>query len=117
MEVRNELAAKVLSSAEFLDYIEKKKAVEANESLYAVIEEYERTTAALVALMQQTDYDAAEAIRLTNDAEFLSSQIEKHPDYVSLVAANDLLQAYLASHMPTCGGSCEGCSQGCHKER
>lgn len=115
MEVRNELAAKVLGSPEFADYIEKKKAVEANEPLYAMIQEYERTTTALVALMQDEAYDAQEAIRLTNDAEYLSGQIERHPDYIALAAANDRLQAFLAAAKP-CGGACEGCRQDC-KER
>ncbi len=117
MEERNVLASRVLNSSEFLHYVEMKKAVEANETLYPMILEYEKTTEALVSLMQNSEYDAAEAIRLTNDAEYLSGQIERHPDYCRLVEANDRLQAFLAATQPACGGACATCAQNCHKEQ
>lgn len=116
METRNETASRVLSSPEFLEYIDCKKKVEGNVSLYSMIGEYESAAAALVKLMENSDYDAAEAIRLTNDVEFLSGQIEKHPDYIALVAANDRLQLFMSTLPVTCSGSCDGCSQNCHKE-
>lgn len=116
MDNRNELASKVLESTVFTNYLDKKKAAESNAPLYAMIQEYDRTTEALMALLQGADYDPAEAIRLTNDAEYLSAEIQKHPDVQALNAANEELQAYLACCKQTCSG-CDACSHPCNERK
>ena len=101
---------------ELKTYLEMSESVKADKALMALIEAYETETKQLMDLLQDPDYDAQEAIRLTNDVEYMSEQIASNELYRKFVAAKDALDRVLrekaAMSMP-CDCNCSTCHQDC----
>ena len=101
---------------ELKTYLELSEAVKADKALMALIEAYETETKQLMDLLQNPDYDAQEAIRLTNDIEYMSAQIASNELYQRFVAAKDALERALrekaALSMP-CDCNCSTCNKDC----
>ena len=101
---------------ELKTYLELSEQVKADKALMETIETYETETKQLMDLLQDPNYDAQEAIRLTNDIEYLSEQISLNPLYRKFAAAKDALDRVLrekaAMSMP-CDCNCSTCKQDC----
>ena len=101
---------------ELKTYLEMSEKVKADKALMSLIEAYETETKELMDLLQNQDYDAQEAIRLTNDIEYMSDQISKNTLYKQFVASKDALDRALrekaAMSMP-CDCNCSTCTQNC----
>lgn len=97
----------------YLDISEKLKA---DTALMELIDAYQSETKQLMDLLQNPDYDAQEAIRLTNDVEYMSEQISSNELYRSFVKAKDALEHALrekaALSMP-CDCNCSTCKAEC----
>ncbi len=100
-------------------YLEASEKLRADEALMKLIETYESETKQLVELVQQPDYDAQEAIRLTNDVEYMSDVISRNELYRAFLAAKDALDKVLrekaAMAMP-CDCNCSTCKQECESK-
>ena len=101
---------------ELKTYLELSEEVKANKALMTLIVAYETETKQLMDLLQDPDYDAQEAIRLTNDIEYMSEQIASNKLYQRFVAAKDALDRVLrekaAMSMP-CDCNCSTCKSEC----
>ena len=101
---------------ELKTYLELSEKVKADAALMQLIDEYQAETKQLLDLIQNPDYDAQEAIRLTNDVEYMSDQISKNALYREFVAAKDALDRVLreraALSMP-CDCNCSTCKAEC----
>lgn len=101
---------------ELKTYLELSEKVKANEALMQLIDAYQKETKQLMDLLQNPDYDAQEAICLTNDVEWMSGQISANPLYCEFVAAKDALDRVLrekaAMSMP-CDCNCSTCHAEC----
>lgn len=97
----------------YLDISEKLKA---DKALMDLIESYESETKKLMELVQDPNYDAQEAIRLTNDVEYMSDTISRNPLYREFVAAKDALEKVLrekAAMSMSCDCNCSTCKSEC----
>ena len=97
----------------YLDISEKLKA---DKALMDLIESYESETKKLMELVQDPNYDAQEAIRLTNDVEYMSDTISHNPLYHEFVAAKDALEKVLrekAAMSMSCDCNCSTCKSEC----
>lgn len=101
---------------ELKTYLELSERIRADKALTELIDNYEAETKQLMDLLQNPDYDAQEAIRLTNDVEYMSEQIANNELYKSYVAAKDALEKTLrekaAMSMP-CDCNCSTCKSDC----
>ena len=101
---------------ELKTYLELSEAVKSDKALMALIEAYETETKQLMDLLQDPDYDAQEAIRLTNDIEYMSDQIASNELYQRFVTAKEALDRVLRERavmsMP-CDCNCSTCSKDC----
>ena len=101
---------------ELKTYLELSEKVKADKALMNLIDTYQSETKKLMELLQDPDYDAQEAIRLTNDVEYMSDQISKNKLYVEFVEAKDALDRVLrekaAMSMP-CDCNCSTCKNEC----
>lgn len=101
---------------ELKTYLDLSEKVKADEALIKLIDDYQSETKQLMDLLQDPDYDAQEAIRLTNDVEYMSEQISQNPLYREFVAAKDALDRVLrekaAMSMP-CDCNCSTCKSEC----
>ena len=101
---------------ELKTYLELGEQIRADKALVELIDAYEKETKQLMDLLQDPDYDAQEAIRLTNDVEYMSEQISRNELYQSYVAAKDALEKVLrekaAMSMP-CDCNCSTCKSDC----
>lgn len=101
---------------ELKTYLELSEKVKADKSLMNLIDTYQSETKQLMDLIQNPDYDAQEAIRLTNDVEYMSDQISRNPLYKEFVASKDALDRVLrekaAMSMP-CDCNCSTCKNEC----
>ena len=101
---------------ELKTYLELSESVKADKALMTLIEAYETETKKLMDLLQDPDYDAQEAIRLTNDVEYMSEQIASNALYRRFVAVKDALDRALrekaAMSMP-CDCNCGTCNKDC----
>ncbi len=101
---------------ELKTYLELSEKVKADKALMALIDAYQKETKELMELLQDPDYDAEKAIRLTNDVEYMSEQISQNKLYQAFVAAKDALERALremaAMSMP-CDCNCSTCHQNC----
>ena len=101
---------------ELKTYLEASEKLKSDEALMKLIETYESETKRLVELVQQPDYDAQEAIRLTNDVEYMSDVISKNELYRAFVTAKDDLERVLrekAAMSMTCDCNCSTCQGEC----
>lgn len=101
---------------ELKTYLELSEKVKADKALMALIDAYQKETKELMELLQDPDYDAEKAIRLTNDVEYMSEQISQNKLYQAFVAAKDALERALREKavmsMP-CDCNCSTCHQNC----
>ena len=101
---------------ELKTYLDLSEQVKADHALMELIDTYQTETKQLMDLIQNPDYDAAEAIRLTNDVEYMSQQISENPLYRKFLAAKDALDRALrekaAMSMP-CDCNCSTCKAEC----
>ena len=101
---------------ELKTYLELSEQLKANKALMDMIDAYQNEPKQLMDLLQDTDYDAQEAIRLTNDVEYMSDMISKNSLYREFVAAKDALDKVLrekaAMSMP-CDCNCSTCKSEC----
>lgn len=101
---------------ELKTYLELSEKVKADQALIELIDAYQAETKQLMDLIQNPDYDAQEAIRLTNDVEYMSEQISRNPLYREFAAAKDALDRALrekaAMSMP-CDCNCSTCHKDC----
>ena len=101
---------------ELKTYLELSEKVKADQALMQMIDAYQFETKQLMDLLQNPDYDAGEAIRLTNDVEYMSEQISSNELYREFVAAKDALDRVLrekaAMSMP-CDCNCSTCKNEC----
>ena len=101
---------------ELKTYLELSEQVKADKALMDLIDAYQTETKQLMDLLQDPDYDAQEAIRLTNDVEYMSSQISANELYRRFTAAKDALDRVLREKaimsMP-CDCNCSTCSKEC----
>ena len=101
---------------ELKTYLELSEKVKADEALMNLIDAYQSETKQLMDLLQDPDYDAQEAIRLTNDVEYMSEQISQNPLYRSFTEAKDALDRALREKavmsMP-CDCNCSTCKSEC----
>lgn len=105
---------------ELKTYLEISEKLKADEALMNLIETYESETKQLLDLVQKPDYDAQEAIRLTNDVEYMSDLISKNELYREFVKAKDELEKVLrekaAMSMP-CDCNCSTCKSDCSSRK
>ena len=80
---------------ELKHYLELSEKVKADQPLMELIDAYQSETKQLMDLLQDPDYDAQEAIRLTNDVEYMSAQISQNDLYRQFAAAKDALDKAL----------------------
>ncbi len=101
---------------ELKTYLEISEKLKADEALMKLIETYEAETKQLMDLVQNPDYDAQEAIRLTNDVEYMSDTISRNELYCAFVDAKEKLENALREKaimsMP-CSCNCSTCSSDC----
>lgn len=92
---------------DFHAYMDARKAMEQDEKLVSMLKEYELSVDRLTKLMQDESYDAQTAIILTNDIEYMGSEIRKNPVYCALQSAFAKLQEY------ACASDCSTCTKDC----
>ena len=80
---------------ELKTYLEASEKLKSDEALMRLIDTYESETKQLLEMVQKPDYDAQEAIRLTNDVEYMSDQISKNELYRTFAEAKDALEKVL----------------------
>ena len=101
---------------ELKHYLEISEKVKADEALMQLIDTYQAETKRLMDLIQNPDYDAQEAIRLTNDVEYMSAQISAHELSREFLAAKEALDRALREKaimsMP-CDCNCSTCKNEC----
>ena len=90
--------------------------VKANEPLMRLIEEQESAKSRLRTLLQDSDYDPEEAIRLTNDIAYIAEILEQNPLYRSYTEAQRAIEQVNAgrnSKLTACGRQCPMCQRNC----
>lgn len=105
---------------ELKEYLILLERVKKDEALMKLIDEYDADAARLNELLKNPDYDAAEAIRLTNDIEYLTLVIERHPLYQSYAAAKAAMEKAVDNrikhtNLPDC--QCAMCQEKRSKRR
>ena len=101
---------------ELKHYLDISEKVKADEALMQLIDTYQAETKRLMELIQDPDYDAQEAIRLTNDVEYMSAQISANELYREFLEAKEALDRALREKailsMP-CDCNCSTCKNEC----
>lgn len=90
---------------ELKDYLELKQKVLNDSSLAALIREHDSDLDKLSTLLSVPNYNAAEAIELANDIDYLSSLIIQNPLYLEYLAAKESVVSSMqkrASHISGC---------------
>ncbi len=117
MEEKKKGMLDVLSADEIHRYLKAKRAVNEDTELAEMVKEYEEGNARLEKLIQADGFDADEAVRLSNDMDYIGFILSQNPKIVELQAANKAMNAYLAAAKGTvsfsCGGNCSNCGEGC----
>ena len=101
---------------ELKTYLELSEKLKADQALMQMIDAYQLETKQLMDLIQNPDYDAQEAIRLTNDVEYMSEQISANELYRQFLAAKDALDRVLrekAIQSMPCDCNCSTCKSEC----
>ena len=117
MEEKKKGMLDVLSADEIHRYLKAKRAVNEDTELSEMVKEYEEGTARLAKMVQTEGFDADEAVRLSNDMDYIGFLLSQNPKIVELQAANKAMNEYLAQAKGTvsfsCGGNCGSCSEAC----
>ena len=117
MEVKKKGMLDVLSADEIHRYLKAKRAVNEDTELSEMVREYEEGNARLEKLVQTEGFDADEAVRLSNDMDYIGFLLSQNPKIIELQAANKAMNEYLANAKGTisfsCGGTCASCAEAC----
>lgn len=117
MEEKKKGMLDVLAADEIHRYLKAKRAVNDDTELSEMVKEYEEGTARLAKMVQTEGFDADEAVRLSNDMDYIGFLLSQNPKIVELQAANKAMNEYLAQAKGTvsfsCGGNCSSCAEAC----
>lgn len=117
MEEKKKGMLDVLSADEIHRYLKAKRAVNEDTELSRMVKEYEEGNARLEKLVQTEGFDADEAVRLSNDMDYIGFLLSQNEKIVELQAANKAMNEYLAAAKGTvffsCGGNCSACAEAC----
>ena len=117
MEEKKKGMLDVLAADEIHRYLKAKRAVNEDTELSEMVKEYEEGNARLEKMVQAKDFDTDEAVRLSNDMDYLGFILSKNPKIVELRAAYKAMNEYLASVKGqvtfSCSGNCASCGEGC----
>ena len=117
MEEKKKGMLDVLSADEIHRYLKAKRAVSEDAELSEMVKEYEEGNARLEQMVKQDSFDEMEAVRLSNDMDYIGFILSQNPKIVELQAANKAMNAYLAAAKGSvsfsCGGNCGSCGEAC----
>ncbi len=117
MEEKKKGMLDVLAADEIHRYMKARRAVNDDTELAAMVKEYEEGSDRLVKMIQTEGFDADEAVRLSNDMDYIGFILSQNPLIVELRAAYKAMNEYLTSVKGTvsfsCEGNCSGCAEGC----
>ena len=117
MEEKKKGMLDVLAADEIHRYLKAKRAVNDDTELSEMVKEYEEGTARLAKMVQTEGFDADEAVRLSNDMDYIGFLLSQNPKIVELQAANKAMNEYLAKAKGavsfSCGGNCSSCGEAC----
>lgn len=117
MEEKKKGMLDVLAADEIHRYLKAKRAVNEDTELAALVKEYEEGNARLEKMIQTEGFDTDEAVRLSNDMDYIGFILSQNPKIVELQAANRAMNEYLAAAKGTvsfvCGGNCASCGEAC----
>ena len=107
----------VLAADEIHRYMKAKRAVNEDTELSEMVKEYEEGNKRLAKLIETEGFDADEAVRLSNDMDYIGFLLSQNPKILELQAANKAMNEYLAAAKGTvtfsCGGDCSSCAEAC----
>ena len=117
MEEKKKGMRDVLSADEIHRYLKAKRAVNEDTELSEMVKEYEEGNARLEKMIRTAGFDADEAVKLSNDMDYIGFLLSQNPKIVELQAANKAMNTYLATAKGTvsfsCGGNCSRCGEAC----
>ena len=117
MEEKKKGMLDVLAADEIHRYMKAKRAVNEDTELSEMVKEYEEGNKRLAKLIETEGFDADEAVRLSNDMDYIGFLLSQNPKIVELQAANKAMNEYLAAAKGTvtfsCGGDCSSCAEAC----
>ena len=117
MEEKKKGLLDVLAADEIHRYMKARRAVNDDTELAAMVKEYEEGSDRLVKMIQTEGFDADEAVKLSNDMDYIGFILGQNPLIVELRAAYKAMNDYLASVKGnvsfSCGGNCSSCGEGC----
>ena len=88
MEEKKKGMLDVLAADEIHRYMKAKRAVNEDTELAEMVKEYEDGNARLEKMIHQDGFDADEAVRLSNDMDYIGFILSQNPKIVELQAAN-----------------------------
>ena len=117
MEDKKKGMLDVLAADEIHRYMKAKRAVNEDTELSEMVKEYEEGNKRLEKLIETEGFDADEAVRLSNDMDYIGFLLSQNPKILELQAANKAMNEYLAAAKGTvtfsCGGDCSSCAEAC----
>ena len=117
MEEKKKGMLDVLAADEIHRYMKAKRAVNEDTELSEMVKEYEEGNKRLALLIETEGFDADEAVRLSNDMDYIGFLLSQNPKILELQAANKAMNEYLAAAKGTvtfsCGGDCSSCAEAC----
>ena len=117
MEDKKKGMLDVLAADEIHRYMKAKRAVNEDTELSEMVKEYEEGNKRLAKLIETEGFDADEAVRLSNDMDYIGFLLSQNPKILELQAANKAMNEYLAVAKGTvtfsCGGDCSSCAEAC----
>ncbi len=117
MEEKKKGMLDVLAADEIHRYMKAKRAVNEDTELSEMVKEYEEGNKRLAKLIETEGFDADEAVRLSNDMDYIGFLLSQNPKILELQAANKAMNEYLAAAKGTvtfsCGGDCRSCAEAC----
>ena len=117
MEEKKKGLLDVLAADEIHRYMKARRAVNDDTELAAMVKEYEEGSDRLVKMIQTEGFDADEAVKLSNDLDYIGFILGQNPLIVELRAAYKAMNEYLASVKGnvsfSCSGNCSSCGEGC----
>ncbi len=117
MEEKKKGMLDVLAADEIHRYLKARRAVNEDTELAAMVKEYEEGNARLKKMVQTEGFDADEAVRLSNDMDYIGFLLSQNPKIVELQSANKAMNEYLVAAKGTvsfsCGGNCSSCAEAC----
>ena len=117
MEEKKKGMLDVLAADEIHRYMKARRAVNDDTELANMVKEYEEGNERLSKLVQTENFDTNEAVRLSNDMDYIGFILSQNPKIVELQAANKAMNEYLSKAKGTvtftCGGNCSSCAEAC----